>query len=191
MNTDLDPRRIYVSNIEFSTTQEELEGLFSSSGPVVECEIVRRNGTNESRGFAFVTFADEQSASIAVTEYHNYKYKGRNLVVRPAEPKVPFEERQKHTPARYSPPTGNGRSEQNFGQSQNQGFNQPRGFDSPQVILGVMLVPGYPPPPPGYMFVPIPGYVHPPQQSHQRERSSWLNPSSTCEVIHRRNGKSV
>lgn len=172
MTTDFDPCRVYVSNIEFSTTQEELEALFSGSGKVVGCEIVRRPGTNESRGFAFVTFEDSESATIAIADYHNYKHRGRNLVVRPAEPKVPFEDRQKQdfeTKHRH----------------QNQQFNQ-----SPQVILGVMFVPGYPPPPPGYMFIPIPGYVHPNQktnrQNEPREHSNWKNPSPNCEVIRRR-----
>jgi RNA recognition motif-containing protein len=83
-------RRLYVGNLPYSTTDEELNGLFSRSGTVESVRVMRDMATGRARGFAFVQMATDEDAQRAITEFHQYQLEGRALVVNEARPKPEF-----------------------------------------------------------------------------------------------------
>ena len=58
--------KVYVGNISWNTTEEELENDFAKFGTITEAKIVFDRETNRSKGFAFVTFEDTESADKAI-----------------------------------------------------------------------------------------------------------------------------
>lgn len=75
---------IYVGNLSFSTTQEELENLFSQYGEVESVRIVRDRQTGRSRGFGFVEMSEEQG-KVAIQELNGKEFGGRNILVNEAK----------------------------------------------------------------------------------------------------------
>ena len=80
-------RRLYVGNLPYSTTEEQLTDLFSRAGQVDNVRVMRDMATGRARGFAFVEMASDDDAQKAITEFHEYKMEGRGLVVNEARPK--------------------------------------------------------------------------------------------------------
>lgn len=80
--------RIYVGNLNKSTTQEELTTLFAKAGAVSGVEIVMDKGTGLSKGFAFVTMANQEEADKAITMFNAYKLGENELKVNIAKPRV-------------------------------------------------------------------------------------------------------
>lgn len=78
--------RLYVGNIPWSVTSEELSDFFGAHGPVESVFIVTDRETGKSRGFAFVSFQNEEDATSALTE-DGAEFQGRTLRVNPAVPK--------------------------------------------------------------------------------------------------------
>ncbi|MCD5383022.1 RNA-binding protein [Candidatus Gracilibacteria bacterium] len=76
--------KLFVTSIEWSTTEAELTELFSEYGTVTESVIVKDRETGRSRGFGFITFETEESAS-AATSADGVELNGRNLIVKIAE----------------------------------------------------------------------------------------------------------
>ena len=83
-------RRLYVGNLPYSTTDEELNGLFSRTGTVESVRVMRDMATGRARGFAFVQMASDEEAQRAITEFHQFQLDGRALVVNEARPKPEF-----------------------------------------------------------------------------------------------------
>lgn len=77
-------KSIYVGNLPWSTTAEDLRALFEQYGPVENARIVTDRETGRSRGFGFVDMADEESAERAIAELNNFEYGGRPLTVNEA-----------------------------------------------------------------------------------------------------------
>ncbi|MCX7880086.1 MAG: RNA-binding protein [Ignavibacteria bacterium] len=75
---------IYVGNLSFSTTAEELKALFSQYGEVESCRIVRDRQTGRSRGFGFVEMSKE-SGKKAIEELNGKEFGGRNILVNEAK----------------------------------------------------------------------------------------------------------
>ena len=88
---------IYVSNLSFNTTDEDLQSFFTPYGEVTSAKIITDKVTGSSRGFGFVEIADAEGASKAISELDNSVVDGRNIKVSEARPK---EER----PARSNSP---------------------------------------------------------------------------------------
>lgn len=82
-------KRIYVGNLPFSVTQEQLKELFSQFGEIEEAVVVTNKFSGRSKGFGFVSFKDEASAEKAVAEMNKKDVEGRELNVKEA---VPFDE---------------------------------------------------------------------------------------------------
>jgi RNA recognition motif-containing protein len=80
-------RRLYVGNLPYSATEEQLTDLFSRSGQVDNVRVMRDMATGRARGFAFVEMASDDDAQKAITEFNEYKLEGRALVVNEARPK--------------------------------------------------------------------------------------------------------
>jgi RNA recognition motif-containing protein len=80
--------RLYVGNLAKTTTQAELNTLFTQAGPVSSVEVIKDRDTGESKGFAFVTMPDQATADKAISMFNAYKLADRELKVNVAKPKV-------------------------------------------------------------------------------------------------------
>ncbi|MBM3212246.1 RNA-binding protein [Candidatus Poribacteria bacterium] len=74
-------KKLYIGNLSFNTTDEELKGAFSEFGEVVSASVVKDRISGRSRGFGFVEFADEESAQKAKEAMNGKPLKGRDLKV--------------------------------------------------------------------------------------------------------------
>lgn len=79
--------KLYVGNVPFATTAQDLESLFGQAGPVSVVEIIFDKFTGRSRGFAFVTMGSAEDAQKAVDQFNNYDMGGRKLAVNIARPR--------------------------------------------------------------------------------------------------------
>src|SRR5918992_3679539 len=80
-------RRLYVGNLPYKATDEDLTALFSQAGTVESVRVMRDMATGRARGFAFVEMANDEDAQKAIAEFHQYQMEGRALVVNEARPK--------------------------------------------------------------------------------------------------------
>lgn len=80
-------RRLYVGNLPYRCSDEDLTALFSKAGAVDNVRVMRDQATGRARGFAFVEMATEEDAQRAITEFHQYQMDGRALVVNEARPR--------------------------------------------------------------------------------------------------------
>ena len=78
---------IYVGNLSFRTTEEELRSLFSQYGNVERVNLVTDRDTGQPRGFAFVEMAERHSAEAAISQLNGAEVNGRALKVNEAQPK--------------------------------------------------------------------------------------------------------
>ena len=79
--------RIYVGNLPFSSTEEDLRDLFSQYGDVQETAVITDRETGRSRGFGFVTMSDDNAAQEAIEAVNNSEMDGRTLNVNEARPR--------------------------------------------------------------------------------------------------------
>jgi RNA recognition motif-containing protein len=82
--------KLFVGNLEFSTSQDDLMELFSQAGTVTEVFLPTDRATGRPRGFAFVEFADPEAAEAAIERFDGYELGGRPLRVNSAEERRPF-----------------------------------------------------------------------------------------------------
>jgi len=80
-------RRLYVGNLPYSATEEQLTELFGRAGKVDNVRVMRDMATGRARGFAFVEMANDDDAQKAISEFHEQQMEGRALVVNEARPK--------------------------------------------------------------------------------------------------------
>lgn len=79
--------KLYVGNLPFASTAQDLEALFGQVGTVSVVEIIFDKFTGRSRGFAFVTMGSGDEAQQAVEKFHGYQMEGRALAVNIARPR--------------------------------------------------------------------------------------------------------
>src|SRR5438270_725018 len=79
--------KLYVGNLSFNTTENELQELFSQAGAVQEVTLMQDKFTGKSRGFAFVTMGSEQDAQNAIAKINGQTVEGRTLTVNEARPR--------------------------------------------------------------------------------------------------------
>jgi RNA recognition motif-containing protein len=82
-----DNNKLYVGNLPFATTAQDLEALFGEVGTVSVVEIIFDKFTGRSRGFAFVTMANGEEAQKGVEKFHGHQLEGRALAVNIARPR--------------------------------------------------------------------------------------------------------
>jgi RNA recognition motif-containing protein len=73
--------RVFVGNLQYETSSEELEQLFSQVGPVAEVVLPVDRMTNRPRGFAFVEFSEATAVSEAISRFDGTEFGGRMLQV--------------------------------------------------------------------------------------------------------------
>lgn len=80
-------RRLYVGNLPYSASEDQLTELFSRAGKVDSVRVMRDMATGRARGFAFVEMGTDEEAQRAISELHEQDLEGRALVVNEAKPK--------------------------------------------------------------------------------------------------------
>jgi cold-inducible RNA-binding protein len=95
--------KMYVGNLSFETTENDLQDLFEQHGAVNEVRLMMDRMTGKSRGFAFVTMNDDAQANAAMSALNGREHNGRPLTVNEARPR---EERPR--------PYGGGRGKRSF-----------------------------------------------------------------------------
>ena len=78
--------KIYVGNLSFDVTDQDLEKLFSDYGKIKEVNIVKDRFSGRSKGFAFVTFDEKESMNKAISDMNGKDFKGREIKVSVARP---------------------------------------------------------------------------------------------------------
>ncbi len=80
--------RLYVGNLNKSTTEDELRTLFAKAGNVSAVEVIKERGSNESKGFGFITMTDQAEAEKAISMYNAYSLGDHELKVNVAKPRT-------------------------------------------------------------------------------------------------------
>ena len=81
-------RKLYVGNLPYTTSEQDLQDLFATAGTVDSINVMRDMATGRARGFAFVEMATDEEAQQAITMLNERDFGGRNLTVNEARPKV-------------------------------------------------------------------------------------------------------
>ena len=79
--------KLFVGNVDFNATENDLQDHFSKAGTVLSANIVQDRMTGKARGFAFVEMSSEEEAQRAVSELNGSEFAGRKLTVNEARPK--------------------------------------------------------------------------------------------------------
>ena len=79
--------KLYVGNLSFSITNEDLMDFFAEAGTVQSANVVEDRDTGRSRGFGFVEMGSDQEAQNAIEQLNGQEFEGRNLVVNEARPR--------------------------------------------------------------------------------------------------------
>ena len=85
--------KLFVGNVEWSVTSDELRELFGQHGEIEDAVVLQDKHTGRSRGFGFVTFVNADDAAKALEALNDFEFKGRPLVVNEARPQQPREDR--------------------------------------------------------------------------------------------------
>jgi len=81
-------QKLYVGNLPYTTSEAELQELFSQAGVVESVHVMRDMATGRARGFAFVEMGASDDAQKAIAQFNDYELGGRNLAVNEARPKT-------------------------------------------------------------------------------------------------------
>src|SRR6185369_6776811 len=79
--------KLYVGNLAFRTSSEDLQQLFSQAGTVESASVVEDRDTGRSRGFGFVEMASKEEGEAAIAQFNGKELDGRNLTVNEARPR--------------------------------------------------------------------------------------------------------
>ena len=80
--------KLYVGNLNFRCTEDDLRELFSPYGQIDDLIILNDRETGRSRGFGFITLADDDQAKQAMEQLNDQDFQGRNLVINEARPRT-------------------------------------------------------------------------------------------------------
>ena len=78
--------KLYVGNLSFQTTEQDLNKLFAQHGTVTETNLIMDRETNRPRGFGFVTMSSAEEGQRAIDALHGQNHDGRDLTVNEAKP---------------------------------------------------------------------------------------------------------
>ena len=115
------PKKLYVGNMSYDTTQEQIRTLFSEAGEVTDVSLITDRETGRPKGFGFVEMATDEGGQEAIKRFNGYSLGNRNLTVNEARPR---EERSGGGSfgggRRDSRPSGGGNRRDNNGYSGNR-----------------------------------------------------------------------
>jgi RNA recognition motif-containing protein len=78
---------IYVGNLSWSMTDDDLSNLFSQYGTVTSAKILKEKNTGRSKGFGFVEMEDDEAAKTAIATLNESEVQGRKLIVNESQPR--------------------------------------------------------------------------------------------------------
>ena len=79
--------KLYVGNLAFQTSSEDLQTLFGQAGKVESATVIEDRETGRSRGFGFVEMATKEEGEAAIQQFNGKEFNGRNLNVNEARPR--------------------------------------------------------------------------------------------------------
>ncbi len=79
--------KLYVGNLAFQTSSEDLQQLFAQAGTVQSASVIEDRETGRSRGFGFVEMASKEEGESAISQFNGKEFNGRNLTVNEARPR--------------------------------------------------------------------------------------------------------
>jgi cold-inducible RNA-binding protein len=81
--------KLYVGNLAFATSSQDLQELFAQAGTVESASVVEDRDTGRSRGFGFVEMASKEEGAAAISQFNGKEVNGRALNVNEAKPREP------------------------------------------------------------------------------------------------------
>ena len=79
--------KLFVGNLPFNTTENDLQDHFAQAGSVIAVNIMQDRATGRSRGFAFIEMGSQEDANKAISMFHQKDFQGRALTVNEARPR--------------------------------------------------------------------------------------------------------
>lgn len=92
--------KLYVGNLDYSTTGDQLGELFAQAGKVVNATVIADRYSGRSKGFGFVEMSSEEEAKKAIEMFNGKDFQSRNLIVNEARPRQPRDFPQRGTELR-------------------------------------------------------------------------------------------
>lgn len=80
--------KLFVGNLSYSTSGEDLKDLFSQFGEVISASVVKDRDSGRSRGFGFVELPEREQGEAAIAQLHEQEFQGRNITVNEAKPRT-------------------------------------------------------------------------------------------------------
>lgn len=84
-------KKLYVGNLPFSTTDQDLGNMFAQAGQVVSAKVITDRDSGRSKGFGFVEMNSDEEATAAISKFNGTDMNGRPLTVNEARPMAPRE----------------------------------------------------------------------------------------------------
>ena len=82
-------KKLYVGNLPYKTTSDELQQMFSQAGSVTSATVISDKFSGRSKGFGFVEMGTDEEATAAINQFNGQEMEGRKLVVNEARPPAP------------------------------------------------------------------------------------------------------
>ena len=79
--------KLFVGNLSYDTTEDEIRNMFAQAGTVSEVALIRDRDTGSSKGFAFVTMSSQEEANKAIQQFNGQTLGNRELKVNAAKPR--------------------------------------------------------------------------------------------------------
>lgn len=99
--------KLYVGNLLYEVTDDQLRDYFSQAGTVVSAAVIRFADSGRSKGFGFVEMASPEEAQKAIEMFHDQDFMGRKAIVNEARPPRPRDESFQRRPRRFGNGGGN------------------------------------------------------------------------------------
>ena len=82
-------KKLYVGNLPFTTTDQDLGDMFAAAGTVVSAKVIQDRDSGRSKGFGFVEMSSDEEAAKAISQFNGQDMNGRPLTVNEARPMEP------------------------------------------------------------------------------------------------------
>ncbi len=79
-------KKLYVGNLDYGVTQDQLAQLFAQTGKVVDAVVITDRATGRSKGFGFVEMSTDEEAKKAIDALNEKEFEGRKMIVNEARP---------------------------------------------------------------------------------------------------------